>query len=175
MAGNSNSGRPPKPAVVHLINGNPSKKNAKALLDEVQNPAVPVSAPDKPDDLDATASEIWDGLIPDLLQLGLVTRLDGHTLAEYCKCLSRVKFFDRLIDEMNESSSNGMRGYFQTARTGYRNISEVLQARTLYQSRVDAIGKQFGFSPLARRGLRVETPQGELFPNEQKQIAEKYF
>ena len=79
------------------------------------------------------------------------------------------------MDELNETSANGVRGYFQTSRTGYRSVSEVMQARAMFNSRVDAIGRQFGFSPLARRGLRVEAPQGELFPNEQKQIADKYF
>ena len=175
MAGNGNSGRPGKPAVVHLIKGNPSKKNAQALLDEALNPPVPAEAPDKPDHLNEEAAQIWDGLIPDLLKLGLVTRLDGHTLAEYCHCLSKVRALDRMMDELNETSANGVRGYFQTSRTGYRSVSEVMQARAIFNSRVDAIGRQFGFSPLARRGLRVEAPQGELFPNEQKQIADKYF
>ena len=31
----------------------------------------------------------------------MVTRLDGHTLAEYCHCLSKVRALDRMMDELN--------------------------------------------------------------------------
>ena len=36
-------------------------------------------------------------------------------------------------------------------------------------------GRQFGFTALARRGLKPAAPQGELFENEQDKIARKYF
>ena len=56
MAGNGNSGRPAKPAVVHLLKGNPSKLNAADLLREASSPGIPVEAPDMPDWLDEYAA-----------------------------------------------------------------------------------------------------------------------
>ena len=49
MAGNQNSGRHAKPAIVHLLNGNPSKKNREALEQEQAQPLAPVEAPPMPD------------------------------------------------------------------------------------------------------------------------------
>ena len=64
-----------------------------------------------------------------------------------------------------------------TYRTGAKDLSIWRKLRNDAERRADAAGAKFGFSPLARRNLRaqLQAPQGELFPNEQKEIAEKYF
>ena len=50
MAGNGNSGRPSKPAALHLLQGNRSKKNFNELIEEIKAPAIPVAAPPMPDE-----------------------------------------------------------------------------------------------------------------------------
>ena len=62
MAGNQNSGRHAKPAIVHLLNGNPSKKNREVLLHEQSQPLAPVEAPPMPDWLSAEAQAEWETL-----------------------------------------------------------------------------------------------------------------
>lgn len=177
MAGNGNSGRPAKPAVVHLLNGNPGKRSAKELLDQVQNPAVPVEAPDKPDWLDAESSEEWDRLIPDLLKLGLITRLDQQALAQYCEAVCEYRKFSRLISQFNADPklSQQQAGDVQTSKTGFKSLSIWRTLRNDAQRRADELGRQFGFTPMSRRGLRPQSPQGELIPNEERAIADKYF
>lgn len=174
MAGNENSGRNAKPAVVHLLTGNRSKKSKRDLLDEVQNPPVQVEAPEPPDWLDDDAMAEWGRVLPDLLKLGLITRLDRQVLAQYCEAISDYRRWTLKIQELNQSMD---RGDVQTYRTGAKDLSIWRKLRNDAERRADAAGAKFGFNPLARRNLRAQSPapQGELFPHEQKQIAEKYF
>jgi P27 family predicted phage terminase small subunit len=176
MAGNSNSGRPAKPAVVHLIQGNRSKKSAAALLAEVANPLLPVEAPPMPDWLDADAAAEWDRVVPDLLALGLISRLDMQALAQYCEAVSEYRRWSLKIQELNQSVATPNMGDIQTYRTGAKDLSIWRKLRNEARRQADEAGAKFGFTPMARRALRAQqAPQGELFPNEQKQIAEKYF
>lgn len=175
MAGNANSGRPAVPAVVHLMTGNRSKRNPKELLDEIANPPVPVAAPDKPDWLDEDAAREWDQLIPALLELGLISRLDGQSLGQYCEAVAEYRRFTLAIREFNNSATSPRSGDVQTYRTGAKDISIWRKLRNDAQRRADDIGRQFGFTPLARRGLKPAAPQKELFPNGPRDAAERYF
>lgn len=176
MAGNGNSGRPAKPAALHLISGNPSKKNAAELQAEVQQGMLAAEAPPMPDWLDPDAQAEWGRVVPDLIKLGLITGLDRQALAQYCEAVSDYRRWTLKIREMNESLCSPDRGDVQTYRTGAKDLSIWRKLRNDAERRADAAGAKFGFSPMARRALRAQiAPQGELFPNEQKQIAEKYF
>lgn len=174
MAGNSNSGRPSKPASLHLLQGNRSKKNAADLMAEVQDPGFPVVAPDKPDWLSADASAEWDRVVADLLPLRLVSRLDMMALATYCEAVADWQRFRRLIAEKNAEAEGA--GDVQTFATGAKQISVWRQLANDAEKRANAAGALFGFSPMARRNLKAApVAQGELFPNEQRAAAERYF
>jgi P27 family predicted phage terminase small subunit len=174
MAGNGNSGRHAKPAVVHLLTGNRSKKNAAALLDEVHNPLLPVEAPEAPDWLDEEACAEWERVTPDLIKLGLISRLDRQALAQYCEAVSDYRRWTLRIQRLNASLED--KGDVQTYRTGAKDLSIWRKLRNDAERRADSAGAKFGFSPLARRALRAAmAPQAELFPNEQQEIAKKYF
>lgn len=174
MAGNGNSGRHAKPAVVHLLTGNRSKKSAASLLQEVQNPILPVEIPEAPGWLDEAALLEWNRVAPDLLALGMISRLDRQALAQYCEAVSDYSRWTLRIQRLNEKMED--RGDVQTYKTGTKDLSIWRKLRNDAERRADSAGAKFGFSPLARRALRAQVaPQGELFPNEQKQIAEKYF
>ena len=175
MAGNANSGRHAKPAVVHLLTGNRSKKSARDLQDEMQGSPLPVEIPAAPDWLDEHARAEWDRVGPDLVLLGLITRLDRQALAQYCEAVSDYQRWTLKIQRLNDEMEG--RGDVMTYRTGAKDLSIWRKLRNDAERRADAAGAKFGFSPLARRNLRaqLQAPQGELFPNEQKEIAEKYF
>ena len=113
--------------------------------------------------------------MPDLLKLGLISKLDQHALAQYCEAVSDYRRITLQIQEINNSTASGVRGDLQTSRNGHQGPSGLRQMRTDAERRVNDAGRQFGFSPMARRTLKAPAPQGELFPNEQKQIADKYF
>lgn len=174
MAGNSNSGRPSKPASLHLLQGNRSKKNTADLMAEVQDPGFPVEAPDMPDWLSADAAAEWDRVVADLLTLRLVSRLDMMALATYCEAVADWQRFRRLIAEKNAKADGD--GDVQTFATGAKQISVWRQLANDAEKRANTAGAQFGFSPMARRNLKAAPPpQGELFPNEQRDAAARYF
>jgi len=176
MSGNANSGRPGMPANIHLLNGNRSKKNVSELLNELKNPAVPVEAPPMPDCLTAEAVSEWQRLIPDLILLGLITKLDMMALATYCEATADWLRFRRRIAEANAVQDGLYKGDIQTFATGAKQISVLRQLANDAEKRATTAGAQFGFSPLSRRNLKVTpAPQGELFPNEQRDAAAKYF
>jgi len=173
MAGNSNSGRPSKPASLHLLQGNRSKKNTAGLLAEVQDPGFPVAAPDKPDWLSADASAEWDCVVADLLTLGMICRLDKMALATYCEAVADWKRFRLLIAEHNAKGDHA--GDVQTFATGAKQISVWRQLASAAAKEANSIGNQYGFTSLSRRNLKAApVAQGELFPNEQRDAATRY-
>lgn len=177
MSGNGNSGRPAKPASVHVLRGNPSKKAFGELMHDLANPAVPVAAPPMPDWLSDGAVAEWERVLPDLITLGLVSKLDMMALATYCEGVADWQRFRRRIAELNakQDGSQDM-GDVQTFATGAKQISVWRQLANDAEKRANAAGAAFGFSPMARRNLKVNpTPQGELFPHEQRAAADRYF
>ncbi|MFC2974558.1 phage terminase small subunit P27 family [Azotobacter bryophylli] len=176
MSGNHNSGRPAKPAIVHLLNGNPSKKNARDLLQEATQPLLPVEAPPMPDWLDEDAQAEWERVVPDLMTLGLISTLDRQVLGQYCEAVSDYRRWTLRIQELNARLASPDSGDVQTYRTGAKDLSIWRKLRNDAERRADAAGAKLGFTPMARRNLKAaQAPQGELFPNEQKRIADKYF
>lgn len=175
MAGNSNSGRPGQPAVLKLLKGNPGKQSFGELMDDVANPGVPVAAPPMPTCLSDDAVAEWERVVPDLLLLGLVSTLDGMALATYCEAVADWQRFRRRIAELNAKADSNDAGDVQTFATGAKQISVWRQLANDAEKRANSAGAQFGFSPMARRNLKTTAPQGELFPNEQRDAASRYF
>lgn len=174
MAGNQNSGRPSLPASVHLLRGDPSKKGRAALLADAQAPLVPIEAPPKPDFLSVEASQEWDRVVASLLALGWVSTLDMMALATYCEAVADWVRFRRKIAELNRAGDSGD---VQTFESGAKQLSVWRQLANDAERRANQAGALFGFSPVARRAMKALSapPQGELFPNEQRDAAERYF
>lgn len=176
MSGNSNSGRPSKPAVLHMLHGNRSKKNSADLMADIQDPGYPIGLPEMPGDLNHIAQEEWHRIGPELVKLGLLSPLDREAFASYCRAVADVQKFRRLIDEKNAEYEYQYKGDVQTFKTGAQQISIWRQLANDSEKRAAAAGQQFGLSPLARRNLKAAPrPQGELFPNEPKDTADRFF
>lgn len=176
MSGNANSGRPGKSSVLHMVQGNRSKKNQNDLLADIKDPGYPVGLPEMPSDLNAIAQEEWNRIGPELVNLGLLSPLDREAFASYCRAVADVQKFRRLIDEQNAEFEYQYKGDVQTFKTGAQQISIWRQLANDAEKRAAAAGQQFGLSPLARRNLKTAPrPQGELFPNDQKDAAERFF
>jgi P27 family predicted phage terminase small subunit len=175
MAGNASSGRPSQPAVLQLLNGNRGKKSFSDLMDVVKGSGVPVAAPPMPTCLSDGAVAEWERVVPDLIILGLVSTLDGMALATYCEAVADWHRFRRRINELNAKADSSDAGDIQTFSTGAKQISVWRQLANDAEKRANTAGAQFGFSPMARRNLKTTAPQGDLFPNEQRDAANRYF
>lgn len=173
MAGNSNSGRPSKPAIHHLISGNASKMSASDLMALVKEEQVATCAPPMPEWLSPEAQDEWQRVVPDLLTLGWIHSLDMAALASYCEAYSDwVRFRHLIVVKNNEMAVSGD---VQVFATGAKQISVWRQLANDAEKRMNAAGAAFGFTPVARRSMKAAVPQGELFPNEVKDAADRYF
>jgi P27 family predicted phage terminase small subunit len=78
-------GRKPKPTLEKVLAGErKGRVNASP-------PATARGLPICPDHIDADphAREAWEGIVPKLAAVGVLTELDGHALALYCTTYSR--------------------------------------------------------------------------------------
>ncbi|UVM48352.1 phage terminase small subunit P27 family [Pseudomonas sp. B21-015] len=176
MAGNGNSGRPGMPAALKLLQGNRGRENRDDLLAEIAKPAVPVGAPPRPDVLSAEAVTEWDELVPALISLGIVSQLDSMALATYCQAVADWRRYQRLITKRNAASDDELGGDIQTFKTGAQQMHVLRQLANDAEKRANAAGAQFGMSPMSRRNLKTApASQGDLFPNDQRDAADKYF
>ncbi|WP_272971050.1 P27 family phage terminase small subunit [Comamonas terrigena] len=174
MAGNSNSGRSAKPSFLKVIEGNAGKKSASDLLRDIETQTVGAAEPPMPDYLSPAAQEEWSRVVPDLLVLGWVHQLDMMALASYCEAVADWRRFRQLIAKKNAGQDES--GDVQTYSTGAKQISVWRQLANDAEKRANAAGALFGMSPLARRNMKAAPqPQGELFTNEPKAAASRYF
>ena len=174
MAGNSNSGRPALPPFVHQLTGNASKMNAAALAGKTAELQLSAAAPERPAWLSAGAVAEWDRVVPDLLTLGWVQRLDRVALATYCEAVADWENFRLRIAAENKRLADS--GDVQTFSTGAKQISIWRQLANDAEKRANAAGAGFGFTPLARRNMKAApATQPELFPNDHSDAASRYF
>lgn len=170
MAGNQNSGRRALSPVVHLVNGNRSKKSASELTPQTVCWEIVSDAPVCPPELDDKAREIWDEIAPDLYMIGLINRLDQGELAVYCQAYADWKHAREQIQK-----AKGDMGYVDTTPSGYKQISVWMQIANRAEERMRTAGASFGFNPSARARIQLSSAQGELFSNDEKNTAAKYF
>lgn len=140
-------GPKPTPNRLHLVHGNPSKKPAAELLDEVR---PPVEVPDCPSHLLADAKKEWKRIAPLLLDLGLVASIDMAALAVYCQAYGRWKQAEKMIAAKNRKDPHHRAGLVGTTPSGYEQISVELQISNRAVEQMYKFLCEFGMTPSAR-------------------------
>lgn len=97
-------GPQPLPANVHLLRGNPSKKSAADLVDDL-NPEVEL--PSAPKHLWPEAKKEWRRIGTELVRYGLVSKLDRAALALYCAAWSRLVWAETMLARVMERAEAG--------------------------------------------------------------------
>lgn len=105
--------------------------------------APDVRAPDAPEWIGDVAREEWDRIVPELLALGLLARIDRATLTGYCVAWET---YTRLYQDVRDH------GDTYSTEKGIRVRPEV---KLLAEAAMNLIrfGRQFGLSPSSRAGL----------------------
>ena len=170
MAGNENSGRRMVPTVIHQFRGNPSKKPIGQLTEQGVRWELIADAPSCPGHLDDYAREEWDRLAPDLYMLGLVNKLDQAELAVYCQAYSDWRLAREKI--VGLGADNGL---VDRTPNGFKQIGVWMQIANRAEERMRSAGASFGLNPSARAKSRLPASQGELFPDDEKSTATRYF
>jgi P27 family predicted phage terminase small subunit len=73
----------PEPTALKIAKGNPGKR--KLNFDEPQ-PAL--GEPEMPKGLSLSARREWKSIVKDLLELGVLSKVDGKALSAYCECFA---------------------------------------------------------------------------------------
>ncbi|MEK6675784.1 MAG: phage terminase small subunit P27 family [Planctomycetota bacterium] len=88
-------GPAPTPTRILKIRGS-TLVTRKREAGEVQGPC---GIPDRPDWLDVDSQVAWDSFVPLLVQMGVLTRVDGKALARYCQLWASWRKAEEFIDK----------------------------------------------------------------------------
>ena len=123
-------------------------KRAKSKM--AQEPTPDPAKPRKPPGLSGVAGRKWDQLAPQLHTSGVLTKVDGDTLEQYC----RVWAFYR--EEMRAVETEGR---VITTKTGYPMINPHWTAANQAITQCRKLAAELGLSPSTRTRLQVDKPQ----------------
>ena len=152
-----------KPAALHLLHGDPSKKGLSRLLDETLR--VPVEVPELPiylryggdgPELAMEARAEWERITPHLTKLGLISAIDRAALANYCFYWALDVLAAKRIIYLEDQA------LVETTPSGYKQIGVWLQIKNRASSALKAYLAEFGMSPAARARVTASDPQMPL-------------
>lgn len=89
-------GPKPRPSALTELADNPGHR----AINHNEPKPVQELYPEAPGWLTDAEVRVWDLTIPDLVPLGLITRIDKNSLARYCVCLSQYQIIKTQIDTM---------------------------------------------------------------------------
>lgn len=168
-------GPQPDPAALKALRGNPGKR-ALNLSDGV-NP--PVEVPDKPPEVKANkwANKEWDEASEELLQLGLIGKIDKAAFKNYCMSYGELSELEnefavlKAVARKNADKSGKLAAvvdvYFFKTPTGFQRESPLHKKIEEMRISVDRYARNFGMNPSAR--MRVQPSnmvQPDLFESE---------
>jgi P27 family predicted phage terminase small subunit len=123
-------GRPPIPAYLHLIRGNPSKRRIR----QEPQPALGENVPEPPAYLSDYARAEWVRLAPELHRLRLLTVADLSTFAVYCASYAKWRMAEEALAAGADPAAAKVLA--QVASAACRDMV--------------AVAAHFGLSPVAR-------------------------
>lgn len=143
-----------KPAALRRLEGNPSKRPIPPEVD------VEPGSPDPPKSLKGAALLEWRLTVPQLLRLGILTRIDRTALIGYCRAFARAEWAEEYLDR------HGC--VYETPEGKIVSRPHVRIAEASW-ARCHKFLAEFGMSPAARSRVRPAKP-----PEDPKGAAE-YF
>lgn len=142
-------GPSPTPTPILKLRGSTlvTKKREKA---EVRGPA---GLPDCPDWLDSDGQEAWTRVVPLLVQMGVLTRVDANALGRYCRLFTRWKKAEEFISKNGDvyplKDESGQIKYLQ-------QFPQVGIAIKLAQQ-LTKLEQEFGMTPSARSRIQLQS------------------
>lgn len=145
------TGRPPKPTVLKLLQGNPGKRKPNR-----REPKITTKGLTPPAWLGAIAKTEWRRLAK-YLPKGLLTQGDRQVFAQYCQVVARLQEAERAIDQF---------GMTFLSENGYPcQRPEVAIAKNLHQL-LRGLESDLGLNPSARSRISIEPPADKSDPTE---------
>lgn len=135
-------GPKPKPTALKLLEGNPGKRR----LPKHEPKPRPIR-PDCPEFLNDKARAIWHGIVGELDDMGVVTRVDESTLAAYCSAYEEAQTLDVFLNE---------HGLTISAPSGYVQQRPEVSIRNKAWDRVAKFGSELGIGAASRSRIEVK-------------------
>lgn len=139
MPGTSASGRRPKPTALKILEGNPGHRP----LNQHEPQATP-GEPVMPKGMSKEAKREWKRVVPQLLDMGVLSVIDASALEAYCEAYAEFKQADKLIQT---------EGLVYTTAGGLKKRHPAVAIRADAQKRMKAFLCEFGMSPSSRTRL----------------------
>ncbi len=140
-------GPPPTPTAVLTLRGS-TLVTQKRLAREMKAAA---GAPRCPDWLDADSKAAWKRLVPQLVGMGVLMRVDQNALARYCRLWSRWRKMEVFIDKHGEAYPlKDEQGKVRCLQ----QFPQVAIANKLAQQ-LTRLEQEFGMTPSARTRIQV--------------------
>lgn len=136
------AGRPRKPTVLKVLEGNPGKRP----LPKGEPKPIP-KAPDCPSVLDREGRKEWRRIVAELEPLGLLTRIDMAALAGYCMAYSRWVGAENMIRK---------HGMLVKSPNGYPMQSPYLAIANKAIDQMKAFLTEFGMTPASRSRIDLK-------------------
>jgi P27 family predicted phage terminase small subunit len=138
-------GRPPKPTELKKLAGNPGKRP----LNENEPKPKPV-LPKKPTHLPAEAARFWREHVPRLVELGVVTEVDGPALAMMATHYALAREAAKVLKRD---------GILVLDERGLERKHPLLQVMRDNSAAFRAYAVQFGLTASARARLTIAEPE----------------
>lgn len=146
------AGRPAKPLQAKILDG------SRVRLDkgDTHGVDVPRELPPAPVWLNKAGKKHWEVLGQKLLDVGLISAVDGDVFAIHCSNMIRYAEIEQELDDLKK--------WTQTTPNGFEMQSALLQIRNRLQELIIKTAREFGMTPAARSSMRVNTSgQQDLF------------
>jgi P27 family predicted phage terminase small subunit len=135
-------GPAPKPTAIKRAEGvRPDRIN------EAEPPARPLMrVPEAPEYLDETGREVWERVAPDLVGAGILTSLDLEMFGLLCQSISAARRADELLRRSLVVKGRQDGVVTNPAWRIFRDATNLVRV----------LSREFGLTPSARSGLRVD-------------------
>lgn len=166
-------GRPRNDSAINAARG--TAKKASREYDH-GDAAAPPGVPEMPDDFSPREIEIWDDTIFRLKQIpGLLTIVDGPTIADFCRCVAQKEIIERAMNIKAAAAATAAKEAFvgadgkvlkgstkkrsQAADVAMGDVMLAYQS-TLERLRMrqNALANELGMSPRSRSQIKVRAP-----------------
>ena len=137
-------GPKPQPTAQRRLRGNPGKRK---LNDREPTPELAV--PSCPDWLNKDARAEWKRIVPELVTMHLLTRVDRAALACYCQAWATFKQAQAEIDTY---------GLTMVTPQGFELQRPEVAIASKAMQQIRAFSSEFGFTPSARTSIKVGAP-----------------
>lgn len=146
----SRTGRPPKSLQEKYLSGSRIRTD-RDEESQVANAAVDLGMPPCPVWLNKEAKKHWDTLGPVLVQAGLLSVVDGDVFGLHC---DNIAAYAKAMEKLQELDS-----WVEKTPNGFQVQSAWLQIRNKLQEQMIKTAREFGLTPAARSGVKVNKQQ----------------